>query len=156
MPNWPEFDMQTKIWSIPAERMKMRRPHQVPLPAQAVALLEQLRLLTGSGEYLLPSIRSVTRTMSENTMNAALRTMGYSGEEVTAHGFRATFSTLANESGLWHPDAIERALAHVDEDTVRRAYARGEHWDQRVRLADWWAGFLDTQRTAQQRTHLDG
>jgi integrase len=81
--------------------------------------------------------------MSENTLNAALRRMGYSGEEMTAHGFRASFSTLANESGLWNPDAIERALAHVEKNEVRRAYARGEHWDERVRLADWWAGYLD-------------
>ena len=81
--------------------------------------------------------------MSENTLNAALRRMGYSGEEMTAHGFRASFSTLANESGLWHADAIERALAHVEKNEVRRAYARGEHWEERRKLADWWAGYLD-------------
>jgi len=80
--------------------------------------------------------------MSENTLNAALRRMGYSGNEMTAHGFRASFSTLANENGLWHPDAIERALAHVEKNEVRRAYARGEHWEERIRLADWWADSL--------------
>ena len=85
--------------------------------------------------------------MSENTLNAALRQMGYSGEEMTAHGFRASFSTLANESGLWNPDAIERALAHVEKNEVRRAYAKGEHWGERVRLADWWAGQWDWLRT---------
>ncbi len=143
---WTEFDIKAKIWSIPAERMKMRRAHQVPLPAQAIAVLEELRNLTGSGEYVLPSLRTPTRTMSENTLNVALRIMGYSGDEMTSHGFRATFSTLANESGLWHPDAVERALAHVDENAVRRAYARGQHWEERVRMADWWAGLLDDLR----------
>lgn len=143
---WVEFDIKAKIWSIPAERMKMRRAHQVPLPAQAIAVLEELRNLTGSGEYVLPSLRTPTRTMSENTLNVALRIMGYSGDEMTSHGFRATFSTLANESGLWHPDAVERALAHVDENAVRRAYARGQHWEERVRMADWWAGLLDDLR----------
>lgn len=139
---WDEFDFVEAVWSIPAEKMKMRKPHNVPLPDQALALLEQLRNLTGNGELLFPSLRSWHRPMSENTLNAALRRMGYSGDEMTAHGFRASFSTLANESGLWNPDAIERALAHVEKNEVRRAYARGEHWDERVKLADWWAGLL--------------
>jgi integrase len=139
---WSEFDFVEKIWAIPAAKMKMRRDHNVPLPAQALALLDELRRMNGNGEYLFPSLRTWKRPMSENTLNAALRRMGYSGEEMTAHGFRASFSTLANESGLWHPDAIERALAHVEKNEVRRAYARGEHWDERVRLAHWWADFL--------------
>jgi integrase len=143
---WAEFDVDTAIWLIPAERMKMRRPHRVHLPDAALALLSELRDLTGSGKYLFPSLRSVARPMSENTLNGALRRMGYSGEEMTAHGFRATFSTLANESGLWNPDAIERTLAHVEANEVRRAYARGEYWDERVRLADWWGGFLEKAR----------
>ena len=140
---WVEFDFSAAIWSIPADRMKMRRPHLVPLPKQALAQLDELRRITGNGRFLFPSLRSYHRPMSENTLNAALRRMGYSGDEMTAHGFRATFSTLANESGLWHPDAIERALAHVEKNDVRRAYARGEHWEERVRMADWWAGQLD-------------
>tara|TARA_R110000851_G_scaffold310105_3_gene469745 strand:- start:261 stop:1448 length:1188 start_codon:yes stop_codon:yes gene_type:complete len=139
---WDEFDFEEAIWSIPAAKMKMRRDHLVPLPAQTVTLLNELREITGAGDYLFPSLRSWHRPMSENTLNAALRRMGYSGEEMTAHGFRASFSTLANESGLWNPDAIERALAHVEKNEVRRAYARGVHWDERVRLANWWAGYL--------------
>ncbi|CUH65742.1 Prophage CP4-57 integrase [Thalassovita gelatinovora] len=143
---WSEFDIEEKVWAIPAGKMKMRRDHSVPLPDQALALLDELRPITGEGEYLFPSLRSWHRPMSENTLNAALRRMGYSGEEMTAHGFRASFSTLANESGLWNPDAIERALAHVEKNEVRRAYARGEHWDERIRLAGWWAGYLDDVR----------
>ncbi|WP_424991160.1 tyrosine-type recombinase/integrase [Fluviibacterium sp. S390] len=143
---WEQIDKAQAIWSIPAEVMKMRRPHRVPLPKQALALLEQLEPLTGEGRFLFPSLRSFARPMSENTLNGALRRMGYSGDEMTAHGFRATFSTLANESGLWNPDAIERALAHVEANEVRRAYARGEHWNERVRLADWWGGVLDEAR----------
>ncbi|GAA6177858.1 tyrosine-type recombinase/integrase [Sulfitobacter pacificus] len=140
---WSEIDFVNKVWAIPAEKMKMRRDHVVPLPAQALASLDELRRMNGNGEYLFPSLRTWKRPMSENTLNAALRRMGYSGEEMTAHGFRASFSTLANESGLWHPDAIERSLAHVEKNEVRRAYARGDHWEERVRLADWWAGYLD-------------
>lgn len=143
---WGEIDLEAAIWSIPAERMKMRRPHRVPLPAQAVALLKELQQLTGSGDLLFPSLVSAMRPMSENTLNTALRRMGVSAEEMTSHGFRATFSTLANESGLWNPDAIERALAHIEGNQVRRAYARGEHWEERVRMADWWAGFLEDVR----------
>lgn len=140
---WQEFDLDAAIWSIPAERMKMRRPHKVPLPPQALALLRELQLLTGSGSYVFPSHVSTARPMPENTLNTALRRIGISAEEMSSHGFRATFSTLANEIGLWHPDAIERSLAHVEGNAVRRAYARGEHWEERVRLADWWAGYLD-------------
>ena len=140
---WIEIDFANAVWTIPADRMKMRRPHSVPLPNQALKLLDDLRRINGNGRYLFPSLRSFHRPMSENTLNAALRRLGYSGDEMTAHGFRATFSTLANESNLWHPDAIERALAHVESNQVRRAYDRGEHWQERVRLADWWAGFLD-------------
>jgi len=144
---WEEIDFETAIWSIPAERMKMRRPHRVPLAAQALRLLDELKALTGATEFLLPSLISTKRVMSENTLNTALRRIGFGADEMTSHGFRATFSTLANESGLWNPDAIERALAHVESDDSRRAYARGEHWGERVRLADWWAGFLDSLRT---------
>ncbi len=140
---WQEFDLEENVWSIPAEKMKMRRDHSIPLPEQARQILHELRKFTGHSEFLFPSLRSVKRPMSENTLNAALRRMGYSGEEMTAHGFRASFSTLANESSLWNPDAIERALAHVEKNEVRRAYARGEHWDERVRLANWWAMELD-------------
>ena len=143
---WSEFDLEECVWSIPAEKMKMRRDHNVPLPKQAVAFLEELKTFNNAGDFLFPSLRTWTRPMSENTLNAALRRMGYSGDEMTAHGFRASFSTLANESGLWNPDAIERALAHVEKNEVRRAYARGEHWEERIRLAAWWAGYLEDVR----------
>ena len=144
---WAEFDLGGAVWSIPANRMKMRRPHRVPLAEQAIMYLTELKKLTGASEFVLPSLVSSTRVMSENTLNTALRRMGFGADEMTSHGFRATFSTLANESGLWNPDAIERALAHVEENDSRRAYARGEHWDERVRMATWWAGFLKQVRT---------
>jgi integrase len=121
----------------------MRRIHNAPLQDQAAVLLQQLRAMNNNGEYLFPPLRSWTHPMSENTLNAAFRRMGYSGDEMTAHGFRASFSTLANESGLWNSDAIERALAHEKKNEVRCAYARGEHWEERVRSAGWWAGYLD-------------
>lgn len=143
---WSEFDWDAKVWRIPAERMKMRTEHAVPLPDRAIALLSELKEETGHGRLLFPSTRSFHRPISENTLNGALRRLGYTGEEMTSHGFRATFSTLANESGLWHPDAIERALAHVERNEVRRAYARGAFWDERVRMADWWAGYLEELR----------
>lgn len=144
---WSEFDLDEAVWRVPAERMKMRRPHRVPLPRQAVRLLSSLHDLTGTSEYLLPSSRSWHKPISENTFNAALRRLGYTSGELSAHGFRATFSTFANESGLWNSDAVERALAHVEGNDVRRAYLRGEHWDERVRMAAWWADQLDGMKS---------
>lgn len=124
---WDEIDLEAALWTIPAEKMKMRKPHHVPLSRQSIAILEEIRLITGSSGYVFPSMRSRTRPMSENTLNAALRRLGYSSNEMTAHGFRAMASTLLNESGKWSPDAIERALAHGDSDKVRAAYHRGAH-----------------------------
>lgn len=92
---------------------------------------------------LFPGVRSGSRPISDNTLNAALRRMGYGKEEATAHGFRATASTLLNECGKWHPDAIERQLAHIENNDVRRAYARAEHWEERVNMMQWWADYLD-------------
>jgi integrase len=143
---WPEFDFEAGVWSIPAQRMKMRRPHKVPLPSQAIAILTQLRDISGHGMLVFPSVWSQARPISDNTLNAALRRLGYSKDDATAHGFRATASSLLNESGLWHADAIERQLAHEDGDAVRRAYARAEFWDERVRMMQWWADKLDALR----------
>jgi integrase len=143
---WDEVDFEQKVWTIPAERMKMRREHRVPLPEEALGVLRELHALNGSQELLFPSLRSPRRPVSENTFNQALRNLGFSKDEMTAHGFRTTFSTLANESGLWNPDAIERALARAEQDEVRRAYARGEFWEERVRLAEWWGGQVEQMR----------
>ncbi|UZF95350.1 tyrosine-type recombinase/integrase [Bosea sp. NBC_00550] len=144
---WREFDTEEAVWTIPAGRMKMRKPHAVPLPKQALSILEELRLISGDGELVFPSVRSVKRAMSENTLNAALRRLGYTSSDATSHGFRASASTLLNESGKWSPDAIERALAHQEVDAVRRAYARGAHWKERVEMAAWWANYLDRLRS---------
>lgn len=146
MAEWEEIDEAKAIWTVPAHRAKMRRPHAVPLSRLTLGHLQELRELTGWGKLLFPSVRSSKRCMSDNTLNAALRRMGYGKDEMTAHGFRAMFSTLANESGCWHPDAIERALAHVEKNEIRRAYARGVHWDERVELAQWWADQLDMMK----------
>jgi len=96
----------------------------------------------------------VHRPISNNTLNAALRRLGYSQDEATAHGFRATASTLLNESGKWHPDAIERQLAHVDGNDVRRAYARGQHWEERKQMMAWWADYLDSLKAGKNKTEL--
>lgn len=145
---WSEFDLGGGVWSVPAERMKMRRPHRVPLPKQAVVILKELHPITGhgAGGLVFPGLRSVSRSISENTMNGALRRVGISQQEATAHGFRSTFSTLANESGKWSVNAIEAALAHIEPNAVRRAYARGDYWDERMKMMQWWADYCDTLR----------
>ncbi|MBO6766795.1 MAG: tyrosine-type recombinase/integrase [Erythrobacter sp.] len=143
---WEEIDLEGALWTMPAAKTKMRKPHLVPLSTQAVEILEEAKAMTGPTGYVFPSIRTRSRPMSDNTINAALRRLGYASDEMTAHGFRAMASTLLNESGKWHPDAIERALAHGDSDKVRSAYHRGAHWDERVRMAQWWSDYLDELR----------
>jgi integrase len=146
MADWDEFDLDAAVWTIPALRTKMRREHRKPLSRQAVAILQRLRQLASGHQLVFPSVKTWRRPLSENTLNAALRRLGYSKDEATAHGFRATASTLLNESGRWSPDAIERELGHVDADGVRRAYARGAHWEERVRMMQWWADHCDSLR----------
>ena len=126
----------------------MRKEHVVPLSKQSIAILEDAKALTGHGRLVFPSVRSVKRPLSENTINAALRRLGYGKDEMTAHGFRSIASTLLNESGLWSADAIERALAHQDKNEVRSAYHRGAHWNERVKMAQWWRDYLDRLRGA--------
>jgi integrase len=126
--------------------MKMKRPHRVPLAPRAVIILRELQTITGSGKFLFPSVRSAARCMSENTINAALRRMGFTKDEMTGHGFRAGASTLLNESGKWNADAIEAQLAHVENDAVRRAYHRADYWNERVSMMNYWADYLDELR----------
>lgn len=143
---WSEIDFEAAVWRIPAVKMKGRQEHVVPLSRQALALLTELRSYTGDGRYVFPSNRTPTMSMSENTVNAALRRLGFTKDEMTAHGFRAMASTLLNESGKWSSDAIERALAHKDKDSIRAAYHRGAHWAERVEMAQWWGDYLDRLR----------
>lgn len=143
---WCDIDLEQAIWIIPAAKTKMRKAHHVPLSRQSVAILQEVFAVTGPTGYVFPSIRSRKRPMSDNTLNAALRRLGYTTDEMTAHGFRAMASTLLNESGKWSPDAIERALAHGDSDKVRAAYHRGAHWKERVEMAQWWSDHLDQLR----------
>ena len=143
---WSEIDLDGAVWRIPGRRMKMKKEHVVPLSTQAVAILTEARGLTGGGRFVFPGQRTPKRPMSENTLNAALRRLGYGADEMTSHGFRSTASTLLNESGKWSVDAIERALAHGDTDNVRGAYHRGAHWHERVKMAQWWSDHLDALR----------
>ena len=144
--DWREFDLEGAVWRIPAARTKMRKEHLIPLSRQALATMRDLRAITGGEGLVLRSFRNPKKPISENTLNIALRAMGYGADEMTSHGFRAMASTLLNESGKWNPDAIERALAHGDSDAVRGAYHRGLHWAERVEMMQWWSDYLDELR----------
>lgn len=137
-----EINFEQAVWRIPAERMKMRRPHDVPLSRQAMEILREVWSLSEYGDLVLPSIRSIKKPLSENAMNSALRRMGYAKDEMTSHGFRATASTILNERGF-NPDVIEAALAHQDKNVIRRAYNRATYWPERVKLLQSWADLLD-------------
>ena len=145
---WSEIDVAKAVWTIPTARMKMRRAHTVPLSRQALAILGEMRQLSGAGRFVFPSIRSSARPISDNTVNAALRRMGYRKDQMTAHGFRTTASSLLNESGEWNPDAIERALAHAVAGSVRRIYNQSAYWGERVQMAQWWSDLIDGLRQA--------
>lgn len=143
---WSEFDLDSAIWRIPAERMKMKAAHVVPLSTQAVDILRALWPMTGHGYYVFPSIRTDRRPMSENTINAALRGLGYSGEEMTGHGFRSMAATRLNEMG-WNSDAIERQLAHSELNKVKAAYTHAaQYLEERIRMMQAWADYLDALR----------
>jgi len=143
---WDELDLGRAIWTIPDHRMKQRQAHTLPLSRQSVVMLRDVQRLTGNGKFVFPSVRSNDRPMSENTINGALRRIGFTGSEMTAHGFRTTASTLLNESGKWNPDAIERALSHAERNQIRAAYNRGSYWDERVAMAQWWSDYLEALR----------
>ncbi len=142
---WSEFDLDAAEWRIPADRMKMREAHIVPLSTQAVEILRNLHALTGAGRYVFPSLRSRDRPMSDNTVNAALRRLGYSKDEMTGHGFRALASTCLNEQG-WAPDVIELQLAHAERNKVRAAYNRASRLAERRKMMQAWADYLDGLR----------
>lgn len=137
-----EFDLEKRIWTVPPERMKMRKEHVVPLSDQLMTIVENNWPNIDGVELLFPSLVSNRRWLSENTFNSALRRMGYGKDEVTAHGFRSTASTILNERG-YDPDVIEAALAHQDRNVVRRAYNRTTYWKQRVKLGQEWADLVD-------------
>nr|WP_319515058.1 integrase arm-type DNA-binding domain-containing protein [uncultured Cohaesibacter sp.] len=143
---WSEIDQEAAVWRIPAAKMKMRSEHIVPLSRQSRLIIKSVQAISSSSNYLFPSTRTNARPMSENTINAALRRMGFTKAEMTAHGFRSSASTLLNESGKWSSDAIERALAHKDSNTIRGIYHRGAHWQERVEMAQWWSDYLDALR----------
>ena len=143
---WGEFDLDAGIWAIPAERMKGRKTHRRPLARQAVEILREQHRVSGDCTLVFPSIRSRRRPISDMTWGAALRRIGIAQDEQCPHGFRASASTLLNESGRWSADAIERELAHIEKDKIRRAYNRAEHWEERVRMAAWWADLCDSLR----------
>lgn len=145
--DWSEIDWEKAVWTIPAGKMKARRTHAVPLSRQVLELFRELQSVTIGTGYMFPAFHTWKRPMSENTINASFRRMGFTKDEMTAHGFRSTASTLLNESGLWHPDAIERALAHGDSNAIRGTYNRGQYWDERVRMAQWWSDYLDELKT---------
>ncbi len=144
---WDEFDLDAAVWSIGPEKTKMRRAHRVPLSRQSLNIIRELQQVSGKGRWLFPSLGTVLRPLSENTLNAALRRLGYPSSEMSAHGFRSMAATRLNEMGSWNPDAIERQLAHQEANAVRRAYTHGaEFWSERVRMMQAWSDYLDELR----------
>ena len=145
---WDEFDLEKDEWIIPADQMKMKRPHIVPITKQVKDVLENLRSHTQhKSKYLFHSLHTTIKPISENTMNQALRRLGYSKEEIVSHGFRAMFSTLANENITvhgYHTDVIERCLAHVEGNKVKGAYNHAQYTQERLALMQWYADYLDT------------
>lgn len=139
---WKNFDLDEGLWIIPADKMKMKRDHIVPLSRQALEILRELEPLTGGGRYVFPSVRTPSRPMSENTLNVALRRLGYSKEQMVAHGFRTMASTRLHETG-WKSEVIEFQLAHVDKNKIRGTYNRAEYFADRKRMMQAWADYLD-------------
>lgn len=139
---WQEINFEDALWRLPAKKLKMRREHVVPLSKQALAILRELKAIGQSGEYVFPSTKSFKRPLSSNTLNAALRRLGYEKEEVCMHGFRRTASTLLNEQG-YNFDWVERQLAHVEENKIRGVYNAAQYLTGRREMMQWWADKID-------------
>jgi integrase len=142
---WHEIDFKAKQWRIPAEKMKMRREHIVPLSQQSVAIFKEIQALNTQRRYVFSSLRTPKRPISNNTLNAALRCMGYRKDQMTAHGFRSMASTLLNEQGF-RADIIEKQLAHEERNAIRAAYNRAEYLPERTQMMQHWADYLDQLR----------
>ena len=147
---WSEIDLEEAVWELPEEKMKKRRPHAVPLSRQAATLLTELQPLTGRWRYVFPSARMDGRPMSENAVRVALRSMGFSNEEMTAHGFRSLGSTALNTLG-YRADVIEAALAHI-QGGVRGVYNRSVYWEERRAMMQEWADWLDGLMASEDRS----
>lgn len=152
---WSELDLDAATWDIPAEKMKMRSSHLVPLATQAVEILRELRELTGNGRYVFPGVRSVRRPMSENTVNAALRGMDFDSDTMTGHGFRAMARTVLDEELCFPVDHIEHQLAHAVRDANGRAYNRTSHLPARRKMMQAWADYLDSLRLGAKIVRFD-
>ena len=153
---WNEFDIYcTKpLWVIPAERMKMRKTHHVPLSRQAVRILEKIQQYSGTEGYVFPQVNNQKKAMSENTLLYFSNRLGYAGRN-TIHGFRSVASTVLNESMKWHPDVIELQLSHQESNKVRKAYNRAEHLDERRKMMQWWSDHVDSLRGSTDSIALD-
>ncbi|KFC07170.1 integrase, partial [Trabulsiella guamensis ATCC 49490] len=157
---WDEFNLRARIWTLPAQRKfvkgvrfsergaKMKDEHLVPLSVQAVALLKEIQSLTGDSQFVFPGAHSLDKPMSENTINKALRVIGYDTKtEICGHGFRTMACSALNESGLWSKDCIERQMSHRERNNVRAAYIhKAEHLDERMEMMQWWSDYLDINR----------
>ena len=143
--DWKEFviDSSEPLWVIPADRMKMRKIHHVPLSRQAVNILNEMQKYSGKEGYVFPQYYNSKKAMSENTLLYFSNRLGYSGRH-TIHGFRSVASTVLNESRKWHPDVIERQLAHQESNKVRKAYNRAEHLDERRKMMEWWSDYIES------------
>jgi len=151
---WSEIDFEEAEWRIPAGKMKMKAPHMVPLSTQSISILKELKQSTGKRQYVFPGIQSPKdRPMSENTINGALRRLGYERDEMTGHGFRSMASTLLNENGL-NRDAIERQLAHAERDSIRAAYNYADYLPERRKMMQWWADYLDRLKAGAAIVHI--
>jgi integrase len=151
---WEEIDFEESIWNIPAERMKEKRGHFVPLSSQSIDCLRQLQTITGNGELLFPKRGTTKEPMSNSTILRVIERVGYKGR-MTGHGFRSVASTILNESGLFDFDAIERQLSHEDRNDVRAAYNRAKYMDERRRMMQWWADKVDSLETPSQIVYLN-
>jgi len=148
---WAEFDLEKGIWQIPAERMKMRRPHVVPLSIQAKSLLEEIHQLTGRGRYVFPGRNDAGKTMSEASINQVIKRIGYDGK-ATGHGFRHTMSTILHEQG-YNTAWIETQLAHADKNSIRGTYNHAQYLDGRREMLQWYADYMDALEKGENVVH---